>query len=227
MRVAEQVYKSGLNVEEINFTDMIEWVGEAIMKIGVSYAYIPIVTNGGDGMPDAIGIESYSGKLPTDLAVLQGVRHSESNISLIHQNGTFPSVYGSSNTISGDTDMASYRTEGGYIYTNFETGTLELSYLAFKTDEDGYPMIPDDERYISAIKAYVMYMIAFKMWLQDKISTDKYKVLEQEWLFYVKSAKTKAHMPDVDGMEALKNQMRKIVTWPWHHASQFKYLSTP
>jgi hypothetical protein len=228
MRVVEQVYRSGLNTEDINFFDMIEWVGEAIAKIGVSYAYIEVVTNGLEGMPDPITITDYSGTLPTDLIIIRGVRDSDTHSSLIKETGTFRSTYGSNNLPSaGDQTMAAYRTEDGYIYTNIEECDLEISYLAWKTDEDGYPMIPDDERYITAVKAYIMYMIAFRMWLQDNISADKFQVLEKEWLFYVKSAKTKAHMPDFDSMEALKNQMRKLATNPNHHASQFAYLSTP
>ena len=228
MRIAEQVYKSGLNVDDINFYDMIEWVGEAIMKIGVPYAYIEKVTNGTTLMPDPIVITDYVGTLPTDLVVIRGVREHDSGVPLINESGTFRTTAESNNLVDANgSTMAAYRTEDGLIYVNFESGELEISYLAFQTDMNGYPMIPDDERYISAVKSYVMYMIAYRMWLQDKLATEKYREIERNWLFYVNSAKTKAHMPDFDGMEALKNQMRKLVTNPNQHAAQFSYLSTP
>jgi len=227
-RVAEQVYKSGLNIDEINFYDMIEWVGEAIVKIGVPYAYIEKVTNGDGSMPDPIAIDDYRGTLPTDLVVIKGVREDETKYPLIEEKGTFRTTY-TNNNLPNENDpvMLAYRIENGYIYCNFEEGDLEISYLAFKTDTDGYPMIPDDERYISAVKAYLMYMISFRMWLQDKLEEKKYRELENLWLFYIRSARNKVHMPDYDGMEALKNQLLRLRQNPYHHSTQFAYLSTP
>jgi hypothetical protein len=229
LRVAEQVYKSGLNVDELNFYDMVEWAGEAIAKIGVPYAYIERVTNDEDtSAPDPIVIADFRGALPTDLVILQGVRDHSTKSSLIKEVGTFRTTYKSSNRISdNDSVMLGYRIEDGYIYTNFEEGEIDISYLAFQTDSDGFPEIPDEERYISAVKAYIMYMVAFRMWLQDKLSKDKYRELEQNWLFYCNSAKTKALMPDYDGAEALKNQLMKVRQSSWQHGSQFSYLSLP
>ena len=42
--------------------------------------------------------------------------------------------------------MLGYRLNNNYIFTNFEEGSVEISYTAFVTDDDGYPMVPDDER---------------------------------------------------------------------------------
>ena len=100
MRIAEQVYKSGLNVDDINFYDMIEWVGEAIAKIGVPYAYIEKVTNGTTLMPDPIVIEDYMGVLPTDMVVVRGVRDHNSGVSLISEVGTFRSMAESNNLLN-------------------------------------------------------------------------------------------------------------------------------
>jgi len=224
-RIVEQVYKSGLNTDEINFYDIIEWVGEAILKIGVQYAYLEKVTNGVGTMPAPIEVVDYKAALPVGIVSIQGVRDYDTKTALIAEAGSFRSWGGSNNLLPGESPMASYRVEDGYIYTNIEEATLEISYTAFATDSNGYPMIPDDERYISAVRAYVMYVIAYRLWLQDKLDDKKYQEIERNWLFYVKSAKTKAHMPDFDGMEALKNQMTKIINNPDHHASQFKYLS--
>jgi hypothetical protein len=86
-------------------------------------------------------------------------------------------------------------------------------------------MIPDDERYITACEAYCMYKISRKLWLQDRISKDKYRELEQDWLFYVKSARNSLSMPSVDAMESLKNQITKMRTSPAHHSTGFAYLN--
>jgi len=228
LRVAERVYKSGLNVDEINFYDMIEWVGDAIAKIGVSYAYMDRVTNGESDQEDPITIADFRGTLPTDLVYITGVRDTTTHSSLVEEVGSFRVTYNNSNLVNdGDPVMLAYRIENGYIYTNFEEGEVEISYMAYKTDTNGWPMIPDDERYITACVAYVMYMIGYRLFLQDRLDERKFLYLEKEWLFYVNSAKTKAHMPTLDKMEALKNQLGKMRQSPFHHAAQFKYLSVP
>lgn len=41
------------------------------------------------------------------------------------------------------------------IYVSFPKGAVEIAYKAVKTDEDGYPMIVDNEVYIAALEAYI------------------------------------------------------------------------
>jgi hypothetical protein len=123
--------------------------------------------------------------------------------------------------------MLGYRLNNNYIFTNFEEGSVEISYTAFVTDDDGYPMVPDDERYIRALVAYCEYSIARKMFLQDKLTERKYAMLEQDWLFYVRSASSYAHIPNVDGAESLKNQMSRLIGFAHHHATQFNYRNQP
>jgi len=49
----------------------------------------------------------------------------------------------------------SFKTQGRYIYTSFPEGDVEIAYKSVKTDEDGYPMIIDNEVYIAALEAYI------------------------------------------------------------------------
>lgn len=227
-RVIERVFKSGLNPEFIDFNDLVEYVGEAIRLIGVPYAHIKKITNGEGSMPDPITIADYRGTLPTDIVHLDSVREHTTHSPMLYITGSFPATYESSNSLSvSASNMLGYYVQGDYIFTNIETGEVELSYTAFQLDSDGFPQIPDEERYIKAVVAYCNSEIARRLWVSDKITRDKFQMFEQEWLFYVKSAGTKAHMPNLDRMESFKNQMVRLLTNANHHASQFVSLNRP
>jgi len=49
----------------------------------------------------------------------------------------------------------SFKTQGRVIYTSFPEGTVELAYKAIPVDEEGYPLLIDDENYIAALEAYI------------------------------------------------------------------------
>lgn len=220
--VAERVYKTGLNPEEIGFYDLVELIGQALCKIGVLYAYENKITD------PPITIEDYRGVLPSDIVTIIQVRESVSKIPLLKITGTFQPVFESNNLAnSNDPTMAGYRIGDGYIYTNFDEGEIEISYTAFVTDDDGLPMVPDSERFIEAVVSYCNYQIAKRLYLQDKLSRDKFQYLEQEWYFYVKSAAGYAHLPSLDQAEALKNQLVRFKQSSILHGTQFVYLNSP
>jgi uncharacterized protein (TIGR02145 family) len=102
-----------------------------------------------------------------------------------------------------------------------------MSYYAYPTGDDGLPLIPDDVMYIRAIEAFITERIARKLWLQDKLTDGKYKALEQDWLFYVNSARTKDSLMTVDQAESFKNQIVRIATKFNSHSTGFRELNYP
>jgi hypothetical protein len=89
-----------------------------------------------------------------------------------------------------DLDSETYLISNGYIYTNFDSGTevLTINYFTVPLDENGNPLIPDNKLYISAIEAYLQYMIAKRAFMQGKILGQQLQMLEQEWSFYLPAA---------------------------------------
>ena len=50
------------------------------------------------------------------------------------------------------------------MYFNFEEGTIHLQYYAYMQDEEGYPMIPDDQYVIKAIEDYLTYELFLQLY---------------------------------------------------------------
>jgi len=220
-RVIENVIRDTGFTDEVDFVEIIEWAYRAMELIGAPQIYITRVTDGDKAMnhPDPVVIENYKGELPCDMHRIIQIREwcnkgglSESTTDFIKSANTPEAYVG---------EVNNYKIDEGWIFTNFQEGLLEIAYEAFPVDANGYPSIPDDERYLKAVESYICERIATRLWIQDKISTEKKNHFEREWLFYVRSAKTRAQMPTIDGMEALKNQVLRLISHPDRHKNQF------
>lgn len=89
-----------------------------------------------------------------------------------------------------DLDKETYLISNGFIYTNFDSGkdNITINYYTVPLDENGNPLIPDNRLYISAIEAFLQYMISKRAFMQGKILQQQLQMVEQEWLFYLPAA---------------------------------------
>lgn len=80
---------------------------------------------------------------------------------------------------------------------SFKEGLVAIAYLESKCDnETGYPYIPDDPSYISALTYYVKWkMSERKMWEGDRLFASMTGDMERKWVHYAGQAKNKMKMP--------------------------------
>ena len=220
-RVIENVIRDTGFTDEVDFVEIIEWAYRAMELIGAPQIYITRITDGDKerNHPDPITISNYRGELPCDMHRIIQIREWCNRGSL--QEATTDFIFSTNSPEASVGDSNNYKINDGWIFTNFEEGLLEIAYEAFPVDANGYPMIPDDEGYLKAVESYISERIATRLWIQDKMSTEKKNHFEKEWLFYVRSAKTRAQMPSIDGMESLKNQILRLIDHPDRHKNQF------
>ena len=120
-------------------------------------------------------------------------------------------------------ERLTYKLNGCYIFTNFEEGSLIMSYKAFPTDCNGYPLIPDNIKYIEGCKYFIAEKIAQKLYLQDKLSGDKFKYIQQQRDWYLGAAVNAGLVPSIDQMESWKQSFLRLIPNINAHASNFKY----
>jgi len=119
-----------------------------------------------------------------------------------------------------------YKINNNHIFTNFKEGEVELSYTALPCDEQGFPLIPDNVKYVQAVKAYVASKIAFKLYIQDKMNNQKLTRIEQERDWYMGAATVAGVSPTIDEMESWKNQWLRLLPSINEHADGFKRHSS-
>ena len=218
--VIEKVYRDYGFDGEIFSDEVYEWTWEVMNLIGVPNAYIDRVTDGNGSNPDVVEIEDYRGTLPSDLHSVSLVREYSTKMPMICTG----SPYREDGT---DTNVAesqySYKLSQGYIFPSFETGYVEIAYKAFPTSPLGLPLIPDDTKYVRAVEDYIADKIGFKLMLTDRLSQNKYDRIAQKKSFSIASARSKALIPTVDEMEAIKNRFLRLRVNPNFHNASFRY----
>jgi len=116
-----------------------------------------------------------------------------------------------------------YKINDGYIHCNFETGFLEVSYVGFVTDVHGFPMIPDDQRFIEAVRWSLIEHIDYKKWRVGEITDKVYQYSDQQRSWYIASARNKADIPSIDQMESIKRMFLRSIPKIDEHGTYFKY----
>jgi hypothetical protein len=283
-RVIAKVF-TDLNLQEGDHrvSDMVEFAGEAVKKIGAFPTLLTKVTGKG-GLP-LLELSNYQVRLPCDLTAINQVAYSPT------ASGPFyPMVYGSSsfdhgvpteevslvdttvsdsalvalamnlynesyetalarinsnavsraqleallpgtvgtNTTRDDTSGSSdytYVVTPGYIKTALKTGYIMLSYQAVPVDNEGYPMIPDDESFEEAIYWYINMKLTYPDWKMGRIRDAVYYDARNSWNFYRKQAYAHAMMPNVDQLESIKNAWLRLVPEINEHSNGFSTLA--
>lgn len=213
-RILEKVHRDFKFKTAVDWVDVIEWVGEALALAGAPRLLSNKVTDGQQDLyhPDPIVIENYRGRIPYDVHEIIQCRTGDKHKPMRRATDTFHMSYlcHTSPDLNINSEIT-YKVNADYIITSFETGTVEMSYLAYPTDERGLPLIPDNQRVIECCSWFVAEKIAHQLWMQDNLSEAKYKDIEQKALWYIASADSGARSPSPDDMENWKNMFIRLI----------------
>ena len=118
-----------------------------------------------------------------------------------------------------------YIIDDGYVKTSFESGQICLSYMAFPTDEDCYPLVPDDISFKEAMFWYIYKKILLFNPI-FKVNGIKYDFAEQQWKYYCTQARNAANYPDIDRYESFMNQWVRLIPSLNRHDLAFEQMNT-
>ena len=118
-----------------------------------------------------------------------------------------------------------YIIDCDYIKTSFVSGKICLSYTAFPTDEDCYPLVPADISYQEAMFWYIYKKLLLSN-PQFKNNGIDYSFAEQQWKYYCTQARNAANFPDIDRYESFMNQWVRLIPDISSHDLAFENLNT-
>ena len=118
-----------------------------------------------------------------------------------------------------------YIIDCDYIKTSFVSGKICLSYTAFPTDEDCYPLVPADISYQEAMFWYIYkkLLLSSPQFIKNGID---YSFADQKWKEYCTQARNSANFPDIDRYESFMNQWVRLIPNLNRHDSAFENLNT-
>lgn len=147
-------------------------------------------------------VEDYRALLPCDLISIKQVRETSSNVAMRQISGTFfnPNGY-----------EFGFKTQGTVIYTTFKNGEIEIVYNAIPVDEDGYPLIMDDEKYKNALELYIKKHIYTNLFDVSRINQNVLQNVQQEYSWAVGQLSNSLKMPSISQMESLSNAHNQLL----------------
>jgi len=223
--VIEKVYRDFDFSEEIDPTDMYEWAGDALDLIRTPALYVERITDGRDH--PMIDIVNGRGLLPCDLVhIIQTAdchgRPLRTSTDSFHMSG-YQSSMCKDFTCSSE---LTYKVNNNYIFPSFNSGQIVMSYLAFPTDENGIPLIPDDMVFQTAVKNYIAERIAFRQMIKGILQPTIYNMIRQEKDWYIGKAQTSALIPNRDKTASIKNQFMRLINPTDGHSTGYRSISS-
>jgi hypothetical protein len=200
--VSEVVSNLALGDREINYQDMYSWIADGLKHIGAYYQFTHKTAD--------IEIEDYKGELPCDFYAM--VRYMGSNQST---DSIFSNSYliGDSDTTVENTsnNTNNYKINHNIITVGFREGTFSIQYLAFPLDDEGLPMVPDNEEYRNALYWKIIFHLGMQGYEFKNKKLNDIEYTGNKWNRLKISARAEAYMPDQQGYEELKNGYLKLI----------------
>ena len=155
-------------------------------------------------------IENYRVKLPCDFV-------EEKQILIGTGCNTYPSREATDTFHEHYSNMKvkavgnTHSINNNYIFTSIEKGLLQMSYLAIKVDEDGYPMIPSNRPFLNALEWFIKYKYYTILWEEGRLEDKKLENAKQEYAWAVGQCETDFHRLTLSRAESFFNSFRTLI----------------
>jgi len=197
---------------QLTYEDAAEYAIEAIRLLGAPLALLDKVTK------PPITINSYKAALPADLLNFKGVRllkskedHGLPDIALRYATDIYHKGLNCSTEDNCSTTEYTYTVQNGVIFTSFEEGEIEISYKSLPVDDDGFPLIPNNQKTKLAIEYYVLYRFLEPLYDIGKITDKAFNRIEQNKCWYIGSANSSLLLQGPDHVESIMNSINRLI----------------
>jgi len=138
--------------------------------------------------------------------------NNEPNIRTLVSQMLANKTLGNKYAYASNTFDYTYTIRPGYIKTNVRNGYLMMAYQAVPVDNEGYPLIPDDQSYMEAIYWYINMKLIYPDWRSGRVRDGIYYDAKRSWAHYSKQAYGNAMMPNgTEQMESIKNVWLRLI----------------
>ena len=223
---------------EVDWQDLLVWMGKYVGLIGAPKLYVNKTTGVHPNTPH-ISVTDHKGDLPSDFVEILpgGVRDAETHEVYQHGTDTFMNAYEKYELTKTETDTTlavnkpvTYLDLKSYIINDFvitiseDEATLELAYRAFKTDDRGYPMLPENERIIEGCKWFIAQKVAFNMWGAGLMTDKVYEKIDQDSSWWIASAQNRAVQMSPEEMETFTKSWVRLNPAINQHQYSFRFM---
>lgn len=164
-----------------------------------------------------LDVHEFRAALPCDLISIIQVKDNHSGICLRSMTDNFtPGMEPKEAKERHHRDVPhlhemSFKTQGRVLYTSFPEGQVEIAYRAIPLDEDGFPLLIDNENYLAALEAYIKKQIFTIKFDQGKLAAGVLQNVQQEYAWLAGQLKAEFMIPSVSEMQSLMNAYNSLI----------------
>ena len=168
---------------------------------------------------EILKIEKYRAMLPDDYYQMVQVRKVKGG-TFRYSTDTF---HMSESEEPNDRNISdfTYKIQGSIIYTSMEDGEIEISYQSIATDEEGYPLLPDNSSFTRALRLYIKKEHFTTLFDMGKIQATVLNQALQDYAWAVGDCQTEFNRLSLDKAESFYNSWRTLIMRDTEHRTGF------
>lgn len=194
-------------MRDIPFETAVEYAVDFISLMGTPALY--------DEKTAIVKVDNWRGELPCDFVEMIQVRIAPDSNDAKHFVGTPVYRYSGHSFHMSNTKPynggLTYKTQGMVIFTSTKDVDVEIAYRAFATDDEGYPLLPDNTSFLRGLENYIKmqwFTILFDM---GKLSQAVLQNAQQEYAWAAGDAQSEFSRLDLDKAETLFNSFATLL----------------
>ena len=117
-----------------------------------------------------------------------------------------------------------FKTQGRVLYTSFPHGRVAIAYKSIPVDEDGFPLLIDNEKYLAALEAYIKRQIFTVKFDMGKIQAGVLQEAKQNYAWLAGQLSSEFKLPSVSEAEALTRMYTSLIKSPTHFDDGFRHM---
>nr|DAO94900.1 MAG TPA: hypothetical protein [Crassvirales sp.] len=195
---------------------------------------------------DTVDIKDFRGLLPCDLISIIQVKDLKTDICLRSMTDTFtPGLRPKSDMRNQPKDLLNnmkppvdtyippmqeyreepaFKTQGRIIFTSFPEGKVEIAYKAIPVDEDGFPLLIDNETYLDALEAYIKVKVFTVKFDTGKIQAGVLSNAQTEYAWTSHLLQSEMTTPSMAEMESMTRYLNTLIKPVRQFDNSFKDL---
>lgn len=182
---------------------------------------------------ETVDIRDFRGLLPCDLISIIQVKDLDTDVCLRAMTDTFtpglspkPDMRNQPKNLLNNTkfpvgtyippipeyrEEPSFKTQGRIIFTSFPEGRVEIAYKAIPVDEDGFPLLIDNETYLNALEAYIKVKVFTVKFDTGKIQAGVLSNAQTEYAWASHLLQSEMTTPSMAEMESMTRYLNTLI----------------
>lgn len=121
-------------------------------------------------------------------------------------------------------DEMSFKTQGRMIFTSFLKGEVEIAYKSIPVDDDGFPLLIDNETYLNALESYIKVKVFTVLYDTGKIQSGILSNAQTEYAWAARQVQQEFLMPSLSEMESLTRYLNTMIKPTTSFDQGFRHL---